>query len=143
VLAACVYIAEFSSNAARQRAAIFKVAHEIITASKSSSIGIRQLVIIAGDFNGADISYLCSTLKLHKLSGESTHKKCRSLDLILTNAPKCYTTELWYPLGKSDLKIVYSVAKQPAYKALLTIPTIKLVRSGRVGVTADFLRITD
>ena len=39
--------------------------------------------------------------------------------------------------------IVYSVAKQKAYKSLLSIPTIRLVRSDRVGVTADFLRITD
>ena len=92
MLAACVYIAEFGNNTTRQQAAVFQVAHVIITASKSSSIGIRPLIIIAGDFNGADTSYLCSTLKLHKLSGESTHKKGRSLDLILTNAPKCYAT---------------------------------------------------
>jgi hypothetical protein len=143
VLAACAYIAEFSSDTVRQEAAIYQVAHAIIAASKCSSIGIRPLIIVAGDFNGANTSYLCSTLKLHKLSNNSTHKKGGSLDLVFTNAPKCYSTQLWKPLGKSDHKVVFCFAEQPTYKSLLSAPSTRLVRSGRVGDTAHFLRTTD
>ena len=143
VITACAYIAEFSNDKTRQEAAIYQVAHAIIAASKCSSIGIRPLIIVAGDFNGANTCYLCSVLKLHKISSKATHRKGGSLDLVFTNAPKCYRARLWKPLGKSDHKIVLCYAEQPDYKSLLPKPSTRLVRSGLVGDTAHFLRNTD
>jgi len=143
VLAVCVYIAEFSSDKTRQDAAIYQVTFAISAAAKCSSIGIKPLIIVAGDFNGANTSYLCSSLQLHKLSDKSTHKKGRPLDLVFTNAPKCYTTKILEPLGKSDHNVVYCYAEQPDYKSLLPTPSIKLVRSGKIADTVNLLRNTD
>ena len=143
VLAVCVYIAEFSSDKVRQDAAIYQVTFAINAAAKCSSIGIKPLILVAGDFNGANTSYLCSSLQLHKLSNKSTHKKGGSLDLVFTNAPKCYTTKILEPLGKSDHNIVYCYAEQPAYKNLLSTPTTRLVRSGKIADTVHILRNTD
>ena len=63
-------------------------------ATKCSSIGNRPLIYIAGDFNGSDLSPLCRALQVYKINKEPTHINGSILDLILTNEPKYYTTEM-------------------------------------------------
>jgi hypothetical protein len=155
VLAACVYIAEFcrvstdskgkktTKPSPRQYGAIKELTHAISSASKASSIGNKPLIFLCGDFNGADTTYLCKTIGLHQISKIATHNKGGALDLIFTNAPKCYSTQVWPPLGLSDHNVIYSYADQPSYRSLLPTPIKKLVRSGYVGHTVHFLRCTN
>ena len=143
VIAACVYLAEFSNDKARQKAAIYQTTHAIASAAKSSSLGTKPLVIVAGDFNGANTSYLTTVLKLHKLNNAATHKRGGTLDLVFTNSPKCYKTQVWSPLGASDHNVIYCYADQLAYKSLLPRPTSVLVRGGHVRDTVNSLRNAD
>ena len=90
-------------------------------ATKCISIGNRPLIHIAGDFNGADLSPLGRALQVYKIKKEPTHINGSILDLILTNAPKCYTTEMHEPLMsfngiKSDDKTIIAFARKLDYK---------------------------
>jgi hypothetical protein len=141
VLAVCVYLAEFSSEPARQRQAVWKITGAIERAATCSQ-GSKPLIIVAGDFNGANVSPLCSTLQLYKITTEATHKRGRVLDLVLTNAPKCYTAELWDPMEKSDHKVIYTYASRASYMTTLT-STSRMVRSGKIVDTVSRLRNTN
>ena len=143
VIAVCVYLAEFGDDAVRQRAAMYQLTFAVEHVTSGCKSGTKPLIFIAGDFNGADTSSLCHALQLHKLSTAATHKHGRTLDLILTNAPKCYSCEIWEPLGKSDHSIIYGTATQAKYNALLPKTSVKLVRSGRICETVNVLRNTD
>ena len=74
-----------------------------------------------------------------------THKSGGVLDLILTNAPRCYTPETLAPLisyegVESDHYTIIARATQAAYCAHRQPVVKKLVRSGRIAYTVDFLR---
>lgn len=145
VLAVCVYITEFNS-AKRQQAAITIIMSAIEDASKCSSVGSRPLIYIGGDFNGANPTRLMRGLSMHQIVSTPTHTKGRTLDLLLTNAPRCYTCAApWCPLSdnfgsSSDHSTIFCFALQADYKAQLPRPETRLVRSGKVADTVNVLR---
>ena len=71
---------------------MWRIINYIEEAAKCESIGARPLVIIAGNFNGADLSPLCRSFKLYPVNQAPTHIDGACLDVILTNAPRCYTS---------------------------------------------------
>ena len=145
VVAVCVYLAEFGRDASRQRAAVWRIINAVDEATKCTSIGNKTLLFIAGDFNGADLAPLCKALKVHKVNNEPTHIGGGTLDIIMTNAPRCYSAETLDPLisyegVKSDHRAVYAYTGQADYNATKPPIVRKLVRSGRVANTVNVLR---
>ena len=112
-------------------------------ATKNSSFGTKPHIIVACDFNRANTSFLTTTLYLYKINIGATHKKGGVLDIIFTNAPKCYTAKVWNSIGKSDHKIVVALPMQVDYQQQLPAPRLKFVRSGNICDTVAYLRSAD
>ncbi len=145
VLIACVYIAEFRQNnkeSLRQKVAIYQLASALESATANSSLGNKPLIIIAGDFNGASTKYLCDSLQLYLINKSATRGK-NTLDLVLTNAPKCYNPSNWPALGESDHMIVLCKPSQSLYKACIPATVKIMARTGKVADTVHQLRTTD
>ncbi len=123
MLLVCVYLAEFGDTR-RQRDAIWRILCSIENATQCRSIGNKPLIFVAGDFNGADTTPLCLALQLHQVNKDPTHKRGRTLDLRLANAPRCYVSETWAPLhddhnNRSDHFVILSYPPESKYKATL------------------------
>jgi hypothetical protein len=148
VLVVCVYLPIFGRNTTQQSAAVWRIVNIVEQSVKCSSIGNRPLIFIGGDFNGADHSPICRALKVHKLNAGSTHTKGGELDILLTNAPRCYSIDTASPLVSykgvlSDHKTIIALPTEANYIAQLPPPVRKLVRSGCIGDTVNCLRIVD
>ncbi len=143
ILICGVYIAEFNDKQ-RQQQAIAKLISALEEAldSDSGSRSERPLIVIAGDFNGANIKPLCSVFQLHQLNKTATRGD-RCLDLILSNAPQCYNCENWPELGSSDHKTVVAIAPEYLYREQLPPPVKRYVRTGKIGDTVNEIRNTD
>ena len=107
-----------------------------------TSNGSKPLIIIAGDFNGANVSTLCNANQLYKVNESATRGR-NCLDLILTNAPKCYQSELWPPLGKSDHSVVVAIPPLHAYNYSKPPASKKLIKSGNISDTVHLIRNTN
>ena len=114
---------------------MFLITHAIGCAAKSSSLGVKPLIYVAGDFDGADTSSLSNQLHFYKVCSKNNHKKGDVLGLILTNARQRYSINHWNGLGKNDHNITYAYATNMKYKSLLPIPVSRLERSVNIGVT--------
>ena len=71
-----------------------------------------------------DTTPLCLALQLHQVNKDPTHKRGRTLDLRLANAPRCYVSETWAPLhddhnNRSDHFVILSYPPESKYKATL------------------------
>jgi hypothetical protein len=135
-----VYIAEFTSS--KQKAAMWYLNYQLENALTKSSNGSKPLIIIAGDFNGANVATLCNTNQLYKLNGSATRGK-NCLDIILTNAPNSYHSELWPPLGKSDHSVVIAIPPKQNYKTSKPATARRLVKTGKIQDTVHLIRNID
>ena len=90
------------------------------------------LIFIAGDSNGSNCLPLCSAFGQRYLHQNPTRGNNR-LDVILSNAPNCYSTYNMKPLGmKSDHDIIIADPLQSSYVSCLA-PVSKIkVRSGKI-----------
>jgi hypothetical protein len=141
ILAVSVYIAEFEDL--KRKAAIWQLKQMIEGAITNSNYDNCPLIIIAGDFNKADPGPLCRALNLYQIKSGATHKSGSTLDIILTNAPRCYTCDILPSIAKSDHLVLCAHPSAKKYKNLLPVPKTRLVRSGRIGNTVHALRSAD
>ena len=65
------------------------------------------------------------------------------LDILLTNAPKCYIPKNWLPFGKSDHKVVSAVPLLYKYKLTRPEQTKVAKRSGKLIDTGASLSNVD
>ena len=129
----------FESNKKQQAQLIFQLISIIDATIFNNTRLSNPLLIIVGDFNGANVQPLITTYKLNK----SNHKPTRAgkcLDIILTNAPPCYISHVQPPFGNSDHLIVTAWPLNYLYKATrpkqLKIPR----RSGKIKDTVHSIR---
>ena len=132
-----VYLAEFERS--RQSKGILRLKEAIENALVSGNRNSRPLIFVAGDFNGANVSPLLSSLRVHQLNRHATRGE-RCLDLILTNAPKCYASETWPELGASDHKTVVALPPLSRYRERLPVAETRPVRSGKICDTVAEIR---
>ena len=115
-----IYIPEFTET--KQRKLIFHLNEILIepVITNHTKNG-KPLLYIAGDFNNANNKYLYNTFNVYQVNSKPTNKnndKC--LDILLTNAPKCYVTKNQPPFGNSDHELV--IAIPPLHKYKITRP---------------------
>ena len=139
-LVICVYIAEFTTS--KQKAAMWALNSQLENALTKTSNGSEPLIIIAGDFNGSNVSTLCNANQLYRVNESATRGR-NCLDLILTNAPKCYQSEIWPPLGKSDHSVVVAIPTLHAYNISKPPTSKKWIKSGNISDTVHLIRNTD
>jgi hypothetical protein len=137
VLVIGVYLAEFEK--CRQSRGIYRLKEAIENALVSGNRSSRPLILVAGDFNGAIISPLLSSLQIYQVNKHATRGE-RCLDLILTNAPKCYVSETWPELGASDHKTVVALPPSSRYRERLPVAETRPVRSGKLCDTVAEIR---
>ena len=102
----------------------------------------RPLIFIAGDFNGAIVSPLCKEYDLYQLNKKNTRKEAL-LDIIITNAPKCFTCSNRPPLGNGDHQVVIATPPLSLYKKT-RLPNRKVtIRSGNINDTVASIRSSD
>ena len=147
VLVVCAYISEFGQSISptvirespRQRAAVCQLSQQIEAAAENRSIDNKTLIYITGDFNGARTDSLRNNYQLHLVNKAPTRKQ-KLLDVVLTNAPNCYSPDTLPALKTSDHAIVKCTPPAAEYKA--TIPPTKRVqiRTGKVADTVAAIR---
>jgi hypothetical protein len=137
-----VYLPEFVE--AKQKKLIYQLKNFIEpTVSKLNSNG-KPLLFILGDFNGANVQPLLSAFSLYQINNKPTnklHTKC--LDILLSNAPKCYNCTNRPPFGKSDHDLVLAFPNLHKYKETRPKQRKILARSGKIADTVANLRIVD
>lgn len=107
-----------------------------LTDSIDSNSG-KPLLLICGDFNKAKASTIKTQLGLYQVNSEPTRKKA-VLDLILSNAPKCYTIKNREPIGASDHQTVTATPNRQLYKAITKVKNVrKRVRRGKMAVLIE------
>jgi hypothetical protein len=139
-----VYIAEFNDKQRQYQAIAILISaiEKALDSDSGARQGARPLIMVAGDFNGANTKPLCSVFQLHQLNKMATRGD-RCLDLILSNAPHCYNCENWPELGSSDHKTVIAIAPEYLYREQLPPPVKRYVRTGKIGDTVNEIRNAD
>ena len=133
----CTYIppdTEAKKNEAMANLIVFidKVMNKIGTNNK-------VLLTIMGDFNKTDTSLLKRKYDCHIVSKKAT-RKGNLLDLIITNAPKCYHNYNQKPIGNADHDIVIAVPfenKPKKVRKKNTIINSKMIRTGKLEDTVE------
>lgn len=87
------------------------------------SISGKPLLYICGDFNKAKTSSVKTQLGLYQVNSEPTRKKA-VLDLILSNAPKCYNIKNREPIRDSDHRTVTATPNRQKYRTLTNLTSI-------------------
>ena len=95
----CAYIPEWVVT--KQNTSMWQLGKMIENAITSNTNSNKPLVFVAGDLNGVDIGTFCHEYKLHQINKNPTRKE-RCLDVALTNAPKCYSSQNWPPLDSGS-----------------------------------------
>ena len=126
VIVVCFYIPEWARN--RQDLAMKQLGQKI----EPFAIGCsKPLLIIAGDSNGTNTVSFENAFQLHQVNHLPTRKD-NCLDIMLTNAPKCYLSENRPSIGKSDHAVVLNMPTAESYKQTRA-PVRKIqVRTGKV-----------
>jgi hypothetical protein len=94
------------------------------------------LIFVGGDFNKAKTSNINNQLGTYQINEAPTRKNA-VLDLILSNAPKCYTATNHQPIGSSDHQIITTTPSNKTYKQLTKAKSMKLTNKN--GNTADIV----
>jgi hypothetical protein len=136
-IAICVYIPEWTPN--RQAAAILQLRQAIEGPITSCITNNKPLIIISGDFNGADVTSICSDHGLYLVNKQPTRKN-RLLDLILTNAPRSYTCQNHPPVKTSDHAVIIAGPDPEIYKRSRPKAVTIMKRQGKVRDTVNQLR---
>jgi len=133
----CAYLPEWST--AGQRTATFQLTQQIDDTIADIATNNKPLLIIAGDLNGSPTSSICSALDCHLIESSATRRD-KKLDVIMTNAPKCYFNQTIGPLGASDHDIQLVRAPLAHYRATKPPPTKIQIRTGRLSDTVQEIR---
>jgi len=126
----------------KQRNAIFKIIHALEDHICNISKNGKPLMFICGDLNGADTTPLRNAYQLRQINNEATRDN-NVLDVIITNAPECYTLETLPAIGTSDHKVVWATSSNANYKQTRPKQTKTLTRSGKIKDTVAVLRTHD
>jgi exonuclease III len=136
----CAYIPVWSKSA--QRNASYQLAKLIEPAINCCTIENKPLIILAGDLNGCPTDFICRSHQLNHLNAQPTRKSA-TLDIILSNAPKCYVSNTFPSFGNSDHLVVVSQPPLNLYKATRPAPRKIVHRSGKIAETVALIRCTD
>jgi hypothetical protein len=139
IIAICVYVPEFSAN--KHTNAIYQLTQVIEQVATNSTQNNQPLLIIAGDFNGADVGPIKRAFNLHQINKKPTRAN-RTLDIIITNAPKCYESTNRIALGESDHDIVLAKPSPYLYKQSRPKATKIMVKKGKIEDTIAQIRRT-
>jgi hypothetical protein len=140
LIAVTAYIPEWATN--KQTNAIFKLIRALEDPIASNTKNGKPLIYVCGDFNGANTKPLCNAYQLHQINTEPTRND-KVYDIILTNAPACYTTTTMHAIGKSDHKVVVARAPQNKYSLTRPASTKTTVRAGKITDTVSALGTVD
>ena len=134
-----VYLPVFESNKKQQAQLINQLSNILDATIHNNEKLTSPLLIIAGDFNGANTQQLINAHKLKIINSKPTRSgKC--LDIILTNAPLCYTCHVLPPFGNSDHQTVTAWPISAKYRATRPVQLKKPRRSGRIKDTVHHIR---
>ncbi|XP_065643027.1 uncharacterized protein LOC136074618 [Hydra vulgaris] len=139
-LVICAYIPVWSKS--EQRNASYQLAQLIEPAITRCTIGNKPLIFLAGDLNGCPTDFICRSHQLIHLNTHST-RKTSILDIILTNAPKCYVSNTLPSFSNSDHLVVVSQPPLNLYKSTRPVPHKVAYRSGRIADTVALIRSTN
>lgn len=126
LIVAAVYIPPDSS---KQMIQAIKELNNII--SDATQQNPNPLLIIAGDFNGVNTNQINRTHNTRILNKKST-RKTKLLDLIMSNAPKCYHCINYKPIGNADHDMVKAIVFQQNYKKTKAPVTKIITRKGNI-----------
>ena len=97
----------------------------------------KPLIYTCGDFNKANTSLIKSQLGIYQLNKKPTRKKA-VLDLVLSNAPRCYTALNKKPIASSDHDVITVTPNRHLYRSVTRVKKKrKLVRRGGLAATVE------